>query len=122
MFIYDGSLNICFGNTGLLIFLWKGAPWLFRVALTLLIASKSFILSEPKKSSSDVLDYLFRPPLQVLPQDPDTFVAACLAVKLKEDELRKLRPKLEAALKPQSASTSRLLQIKGLRSIKPVHP
>lgn len=74
-------------------------------------------MSEPSISASDVLDYLFRPPSQVLPSDGDTFVAACLAVKVKEDELRKLRPKIEASLKQPVGSTSRLIQIKDLRAI-----
>ncbi|KAG8963955.1 hypothetical protein FRC05_004357 [Tulasnella sp. 425] len=99
------------------VFIYDGASWLFRVALTLLLASKAYIMSEPSISASDALDYLFRPPSQVLPSDADTFVAACLAVKVKEDELRKLRPKIEASLKPQVGSTSRLIQIKDLRAI-----
>lgn len=102
------------------VFICDGASWLFRVALTLLLASKAYIMSSPTISASDVLDYLFRPPSQVLPVDADAFVAACFAVKLKEDELRKLRPKIESSLKQPTGSTSRLIQIKDLRSITPL--
>lgn len=73
-------------------------------------------------TSNDALDYLFRPPAQVLPADPDAFVAAAVSVKLKEDDLKKQRGKIENAVKQQIATqtprtATAIVQTKGLKAI-----
>ena len=45
--------------------------------------------------------YLLRPPPEVLPADPEHFIGQVLAVKLKDDDVRKSRVKMEAAVKQQ---------------------
>ena len=95
-----------------------GAPWLFRVALTLLVNCKAHFMESRNITAADALDYLFRPPLQILLGDPDAFIAAALAIKVKEDDLRKQRPKVEAALKAtQNVRPRAAVVSKDLRTI-----
>ncbi|QRW01994.1 TBC1 domain family member 10B [Ceratobasidium sp. AG-Ba] len=61
------------------IFLFEGAPFLFRAHL--LACS---------------------PSLPCLPSDPDQLIALAYAVKFKEDDMRKVRPKIEAQLRKES--------------------
>lgn len=51
------------------------------------------------RSAEDAVEYLIKPPVDVFPPNPDAIITAALGAKLKEDDLRKLRPKLEAQIK-----------------------
>ncbi len=56
-------------------------------------------------SPEGVLDVLSRPPLAVLPPTPDAFVELAFSMKLKDDDIRKQRNKLEAQVKRRTAQT-----------------
>ncbi|KAG8905424.1 hypothetical protein FRB99_008970 [Tulasnella sp. 403] len=104
-------------------FIYDGVTWLFRVALNLLLANRKHIMDARSGPKPELLDYLFHPPAQALPADPDAFVTAALGLKVKEDELRKLRSKLEGNLKPQQGTAPRpTLHVKDVRTITAPSP
>jgi hypothetical protein len=85
-----------------------GPFFLFRLGLAVLSISRPFLLELSRNmSSSEVLAYLIRPPPTIFPSDPNTLISLCFSVKFKEEELRKLRPKVEAQMKQQRAAASR---------------
>ncbi|KAG8742341.1 hypothetical protein FRC10_001622 [Ceratobasidium sp. 414] len=84
------------------IFLFEGAPFLFRVALALLGYLKKQIMALTTKSSPGALAYLLSVSPQCLPSDPDQLIAAAYSVKFKDDDMRKMRPKIEAQLRKGS--------------------
>lgn len=65
-------------------------------SLTILTLSRDRLLALPRKQSI-ILEYL-----NDLPQDslflPETFIKACGDVKLKEEDLKRLRGKVEAEI------------------------
>ncbi|KAG9126368.1 hypothetical protein FRC07_003712 [Ceratobasidium sp. 392] len=84
------------------VFLFEGAPFLFRVALSLLNCMKKQIMTLTPKSSPGALACLLSIAPQCLPSDPDQLIAAAYSVKFKEDDMRKVRPKIEAQLRKES--------------------
>ncbi|KAF8956630.1 rab-GTPase-TBC domain-containing protein [Flammula alnicola] len=96
------------------LFLFEGVPFLLRVALALVSCCRRRLL----ESTSDdaVLQLLRRPPAALLPPTPDAFLALAFAVKLKDDDMRKQRVKMEAQVKrqtqvPRTASTSGMISL-----------
>lgn len=74
--------------------------FLFRLGLAILKLCRSFIMDAARcRSADDARDFLIRPPANVFPSYPDAIISSALGLKVKEDELRKLRPKIEAQLK-----------------------
>ncbi|KAF8587478.1 RabGAP/TBC [Ramaria rubella] len=82
------------------LFLYEGVPFLFRVALVIL-------LKFPLTSNTSPISYLLRPPPEVFSPDPEQFIAQALAVRLKDDDIRKSRAKMEAAVKQQQQRVPR---------------
>lgn len=56
------------------------------------------------RCAEDAIPFLIKPPTNVLPTYPDAIISSALAVKFNEDDLRKLRPKIEAQLKQRHLS------------------
>lgn len=62
---------------------------------------------ESSRDKTSVLVALARPEaLGLLPNDPDDLITSALSVKLKDDDVKKQRVKLEAQLKRQQAQSS----------------
>ncbi len=53
-------------------------------------------------SGVEALGYLTQPPLEIFPPDPNQIVQIAMTIKLKEAELRKMRPKIETELRKRS--------------------
>ncbi|KAG6914788.1 hypothetical protein DXG01_015319 [Tephrocybe rancida] len=82
------------------IFLFEGVPFLFRVAIVLVSCCRRQIF---EASSADAaLSAVLRPSPEILPTSPEALITLALAVKLKDDDLRKQRVKLEAQVKRQT--------------------
>ncbi|KLO06753.1 RabGAP/TBC [Schizopora paradoxa] len=85
------------------VFLCEGPPFLFRIGLALLNLCRPHIESCKDKTSALVI--LAQPDaLSLLPSDPDDLITSALSVKLKDDDVRKQRVKLEAQMKRQTQS------------------
>ncbi|TFK78978.1 RabGAP/TBC [Polyporus arcularius HHB13444] len=85
------------------IFLFEGVTFLFRAGLAIFSCTRRMFLQSA--SPEGVLDVLSRPPLAVLPPNPDAFVELAFSMKLKDDDIRKQRNKLEAQVKRRTAQT-----------------
>ncbi|KAG6890242.1 hypothetical protein C0992_002770 [Termitomyces sp. T32_za158] len=82
------------------IFLFEGVPFLFRVALVLVSCSRQRIFDTT--SVDGALSAVLHPSPELLPTSPQALIMLALAVKLKDDDLRKQRVKLEAQAKRQT--------------------
>jgi TBC1 domain family member 10 len=78
--------------------LHEGIPFLMRVSLALLIASRQQLLEN--KSEAALSAVLKRP---TLPSSADALVAAAVNLKLKDDDIRKQRVKMEQQVKKQQS-------------------
>ena len=88
------------------IFLYEGHPFLLRVALALTCCCRRAILES--RSEDTILDCLRRPNLQWLPPSPDAFISLTQSLKLKDDDIRKQRIKMEAQVKRQTQQVPRM--------------
>ncbi|KAI0668813.1 rab-GTPase-TBC domain-containing protein [Trametes maxima] len=79
------------------VFLFEGVTFLFRAGLAIFVCCRRLLLQST--SPDIVLEVLAHPPLSALPPNPDAFVEQALSVKLKDDDVRKQRNKLEAQVK-----------------------
>ncbi|THH15095.1 hypothetical protein EW146_g5336 [Bondarzewia mesenterica] len=82
------------------IFLCEGVAFLFRVGLAVITCCRRALLDST--SDTAVLELLRRPPSVLLSSSPDTLVELATSVKLKDDDVRKQRTKMEAMLKRQT--------------------
>ncbi|KAJ3507830.1 hypothetical protein NLJ89_g6085 [Agrocybe chaxingu] len=82
------------------LFLFEGIPFLLRVALALMICCRRRLLDAT--SEEVVLQTLSQPPSAWLPAAPDAFLSLAFSVKLKDDDIRKQRVKMEAQVKRQT--------------------
>ncbi|KAJ7577003.1 rab-GTPase-TBC domain-containing protein [Mycena floridula] len=82
------------------IFLYEGSPFLFRVGLALIYCCRRTILEATSEEA--VLICLRRVPLNRLPPSPEAFINLALSVKVKDDDVRKQRVKMEAQIKRQT--------------------
>jgi len=74
--------------------------FLFRLGLAVLRVCRPFIMDAARcRSAEDAITFLVKPPITAFPTHPDVIISSALGVKFKEDDLRKLRPKIEAQLK-----------------------
>ncbi|KAF8055637.1 rab-GTPase-TBC domain-containing protein [Lyophyllum atratum] len=96
------------------IFLFEGVPFLLRVALVLVSCCRRQILESTSKDA--VLNVVLRPSPASLPSSPEAFITLSLAVKLKDDDFRKQRVKLEAQAKRQT-QTPRMVSTPGAISL-----
>ncbi|KDR79719.1 hypothetical protein GALMADRAFT_93552 [Galerina marginata CBS 339.88] len=96
------------------LFLFEGVPFLLRVALALITCCRRRLLESTSEES--VLQTLLHPPQAWLPSTPDAFLSLVFSVKLKDDDVRKQRVKMEAQVKrqtqvPRAASTSGMISL-----------
>ncbi|KAJ7243407.1 RabGAP/TBC [Mycena haematopus] len=82
------------------LFLFEGVPFLFRVGLALLYCCRQRVLEAINQDS--LFHVLNRPSPNWLPQSPDAFVALAWSFKVKDDDVRKQRIKMEAQVKRQT--------------------
>ncbi|KAF8510823.1 RabGAP/TBC [Hysterangium stoloniferum] len=90
------------------LFIYEGVPFLFRVGLTILSLCRHYFLEGPMKPDTLPAAYLLYPPPEAFPADAEAFIAQTLAVKLKDDDIRKSRVKMEAAVKQQQQRAPRI--------------
>ncbi|KAI0056890.1 hypothetical protein BV25DRAFT_1533903 [Artomyces pyxidatus] len=84
------------------LFLSEGVVFLFRVGLALVTLCRRTLLDA--KNEDQALHLLTRPPAILLSSTPDTLVELANSMKLKDDDIRKQRVKMEAQLKRQTQS------------------
>lgn len=77
-----------------------GVPFLLRVALALVSCCRRRILESTSEES--LLALLLHPPQSLLPPTPEAFLTLTFSVKLKDDDMRKQRVKMEAQVKRQT--------------------
>jgi len=81
-------------------FLYEGSPFLFRLGFAVLSICRPFLMDASRGlTKSDVLSYLVQPSASLFPADVNQFITSAFAARVKDDDLRKLRPKVEAQLK-----------------------
>ena len=77
-----------------------GVPFLLRVALSIVACCRRTILEST--SEETVLKMFHHPQPSLLPPSPDAFLSFVTSVKLKDDDVRKQRIKMEAQVKGQT--------------------
>lgn len=82
------------------VFLFEGIPFLLRIGLALFSCCHRAFLETTDQGH--VISILSRIPLAFLPSNPDALVELAMSVKLKDDDVRKHRSKMEAQLKRQT--------------------
>ncbi|KAJ6582856.1 rab-GTPase-TBC domain-containing protein [Mycena sp. CBHHK59/15] len=82
------------------LFLYEGIPFLFRVGLALFYCCRRRVLEAVNQES--LFDCLHHPSPNWLPPTPDSFVVLTYSFKLKDDDVRKQRIKMEAQVKRQT--------------------
>ncbi|KAJ7184312.1 RabGAP/TBC [Mycena filopes] len=82
------------------LFLLEGIPFLFRVALALFHCCRRPVLEAINQES--LFDALYHPSPHWLPPSPDAFIALAYSFKVKDDDVRKQRIKMEAQVKRQT--------------------
>ncbi|KAF4566020.1 hypothetical protein EYR36_011434 [Pleurotus pulmonarius] len=82
------------------LFLFEGIPFLVRVGLALISTCRRQILEAT--SAEAVLQLLHHPPSSLLLSTPDAFLSLLNSFKLKDDDFRKQRIKMEAQVKRQT--------------------
>ncbi|ESK95565.1 hypothetical protein Moror_12639 [Moniliophthora roreri MCA 2997] len=80
-------------------FLYEGIPFLIRVGLAIIYCCRRALLDAT--SEELVLRYLRQPSPNWLPPSADAFISLTLSFKLKDDDIRKQRIKMEAQVKRQ---------------------
>jgi TBC1 domain family member 10 len=91
-----------------------GVVFLFRVGLTLIHCCRHYLLQSDGEASA--LEYMVHPPASCLPITPEAFIALAYSFKLKDDDVRKQRIKMEAQVKRQTQM--RVLSVPGLAVTK----
>ena len=85
-----------------------GVVFLFRVGMAIVQCCKQAVLATPGRDV--VLNILLHPPSTCLPPNPEAFIEVAAGVRLKEDDLRKQRTKLEAQVKKQAQARAQTAQ------------
>ncbi|EIW75700.1 RabGAP TBC [Coniophora puteana RWD-64-598 SS2] len=98
--LFVGTLSVEFLHRVWDVFLFEGVPFLFRVGLALIQCTRHLLLQATSEEA--VIQTLRHPPSSCLPSTADGFLALALAMKLKDDEVRKQRVKMEAQVKRQT--------------------
>lgn len=87
-----------------------GVPFLFRVGVSIVTCCRRQILGAT--SPEVALEHLRHPSSVWLLSTPDSFLSLAHAIKMKDDDIRKSRVRMEALIKKQAqAQTSRYLPI-----------
>ncbi|EJD04610.1 RabGAP/TBC [Fomitiporia mediterranea MF3/22] len=90
------------------VYLCEGArpPFLFRIGVAILACCRSAIESTSDRAA--VVAFLMRPEtLSLLPEDPEEFINIALAAKIKDEDIKKQRVKVEAHMKQQTQTAQR---------------
>ncbi|KDQ49613.1 hypothetical protein JAAARDRAFT_165497 [Jaapia argillacea MUCL 33604] len=82
------------------VFLYEGVIFLFRIGLALLSCCRRLISECPNHQAA--VSLLMKPPPSCLPPTPDDLLVLAYSMKLKDDDLRKQRSKMEAQVKRQT--------------------
>ncbi|GJJ08912.1 hypothetical protein Clacol_003132 [Clathrus columnatus] len=111
--VFAGSLPLSHLHRVWDVFFYEGIPFLFRVGLAILSLSRRHLMEAPNGNSA--LQYLLRPVPEDLLADPEQFIAMAFNMKLKDDDIRKSRVRMEASAKLQQRNRLPSTQT-------PVHP
>ncbi|EGO22771.1 hypothetical protein SERLADRAFT_393378 [Serpula lacrymans var. lacrymans S7.9] len=95
--LFVGTLPVDYLHRVWDMFLYDGVTFLFRVAMVLIQCCRHLLLQSTSEASA--LEHLSRPPLACLPSNADAFLALTMSMKLKDDDVRKQRIKMEAQVK-----------------------
>ncbi|KAG7090781.1 hypothetical protein E1B28_009866 [Marasmius oreades] len=87
------------------LFLYEGVPFLIRVGLAIVYCCRRALLDATDEET--VLDYLRHPSPNWLPPSADAFITFALSFKVKDEEVRKQRIKMEAQVKRQAQQAPR---------------
>ncbi|KAL5495886.1 hypothetical protein ACEPAI_1350 [Sanghuangporus weigelae] len=88
------------------VYFCEGPPFLFRVALAIFSCCRGVIESLSDRTA--VFSYLSRPEtMSLLPEDPEEFVNLAMAVKIKDEDIKKQRVKVETELRRRTQSAQR---------------
>ncbi|KAF7304946.1 Rab-GAP TBC domain-containing protein [Mycena kentingensis (nom. inval.)] len=98
--LFSDALPLEYLNRVWDLFLFEGIPFLFRVSLALFQCCRRPLLEA--KSVDHLFHILVQPPPNLLPPSPDALIGLAFSVKLKDDDLRKQRVKMEAQVKRQT--------------------
>ena len=79
-----------------------GITFLIRVGLTLVNCCRRQILE--CRDEKTLLELIHHPPPKLLPPNPDTLITLALNQKVKDDDIRKQRVKMEAQVKRHTQS------------------
>ena len=79
-----------------------GVVFLFRIGLALVTCCRRAL--RDMRSESDALSLLTRPPPFLLSSSPSALIELCSSFRIKDDDVRKQRVKLEAQVKRQTQS------------------
>lgn len=82
------------------LFLFEGVVFLLRVGLAVASTCRKMVMEATKAEVA--VNLLRNPPAQFFPPNPETFIALACGVKLKDDDVRKQRNKMEAQVKRQT--------------------
>ncbi|KAJ3548368.1 hypothetical protein NM688_g5306 [Phlebia brevispora] len=91
------------------IFLFEGVVFLFRVGLAIMQCCKQTVMQTAERDA--VLNTLLHPPALCLPSNAETFLEMASSVKLKDDDVRRQRTKLEAQVKRQTQARAHTSQV-----------
>lgn len=108
IFLFDGEFGSSLAERWLMD-VPSGVAFLIRAGLAIIQCCKQHILKNPEREA--VLNTLLHPPASLLPTNPDTFLEMAAAVKLKDDDVRKQRTKLEAQVKRQTQARAHTVQV-----------
>lgn len=86
-----------------------GVVFLFRVGLAIVQCCKQTVMKTPERDA--VLNILLHPPALCLPANSEAFLEIAASVKLKDDDIRKQRTKLEARVKRQTQARAHSTQV-----------
>lgn len=101
IFLLEGkSYDLHLVSSTMLIDTITGVPFLLRVGLALVLTCRRQILDATSEAA--VLRHLSQPSLSLLPPTADAFITLAFSVKLKDDDVRKQRVKMEAQVKRQT--------------------
>ncbi|KAL1715226.1 rab-GTPase-TBC domain-containing protein [Schizophyllum commune] len=87
-------------------FLCEGLPLLIRVGLAVIQCCRRAILE--CKTEESLLRYITAPPPTWFPPTVDAFITVVMSAKVKDDDVRKQRVKMEAQIKRQTQQGPRL--------------
>lgn len=100
--LFVGTLPVDYLHRIWDVFLYEGVTLLFRVGLALVQCVRHLLLQATSEEAA--MEYLVHPPLACLPSTADAFLNQALMMKLRDDDVRKQRVKMEAQIKRQTQS------------------